>query len=139
MLRRLVPIVGADRLRLMGWLTDRCDLPRLEERLLADQVGAYLIAGTDAALILSVGNAAPDDARALWVESLGGKASLKAKENARIIKDALAECEAIARHSGCTEIRIEAGTRTGLKRRLFTKFGFEVFTFDRFVVLRKAL
>lgn len=139
MLRTLAPIVGEDRERLMGWLGERCDLPRLQERLMADEIGAYLIAGTDAALVLSVGNALPDSARALWVESLGGKASGNPKVNAAVIGAALAECEMIARASDCSEIRIEAGTRTGLKKRLFTKFGFEVFTFERFVVLRKAL
>jgi hypothetical protein len=123
----------------MGWLLERCDLPRLADRLMAGEVGAYLVAGTDAAIVLSVARAAPDNTRTLWVESLGGKASSKPKENTAILAEALAECEMIARASECSEIRIEAGSRTNLKRRLFTKFGFEVFTFDRFEVLRKAL
>lgn len=139
MLRSLAPIVSADRQRLMGWLRERCDLPRLQERLMADEIGAYLIAGTDAALVLSVGNALPDNARALWIESLGGSASSRPKENAALIGAVVADCEQIARLSGCSEIRIEAGNRTSLKKRLFIKFGFEVLDLGRFVVLRKAL
>ncbi len=139
MLRALAPIVGADRPRLMGWLSERCDLPRLQERLMADQIGAYLIAGTDAALVLSVATALPDNAKALWIESLGGKASWKPKDNALLIEAALNDCAQIARLSGCSEIRIEAGNRTALKKRLFIKFGFEVLDLGRFVVMRKAL
>lgn len=139
MLRCLAPIVGDERARLMDWLGERCDLPRLQERLMADEVGAYLIAGTDAALVLSVGTALPDNARALWIESLGGRASWKPKDNALLIDAVLNDCEQIGRLSGCSEIRIEAGNRTALKKRLFIKFGFEVLDLGRFVVMRKAL
>ncbi len=138
MLRCLVPIVGDDRQRLIGWLSERCDLPRLQERLMADELGAYLIAGTDAALVLSVGTAEAN-ARALWIQSLGGSASFRPKDNAHLIGRVIDDCEQIATASECSEIRIEAGNRTALKKRLFTKFGFEVATFGQFTVLRKVL
>lgn len=137
-LETLVPIVGGDLERLHQWLTERCDLPGLLERLRAGRASAYLIAGTDAALVLSVGTT-PEGSRGLWIESLGGASPMQPKANFAAISNVLTDCVKIASKSGCSEIRIEAGTRGALKQRLFARVGFILITSGNHAVMRRTL
>lgn len=135
----LVCIEPANLFDEMGWILARCDLPQVEDKLLNGKAGAYRISGTDAALILSVGTTIDTNVSALWITSLGGAAGWRPHRNKQILASVLDDCEAIARASNCTEIRIEAGTRTGLKLRLFQAFGFEAKRLPHTIVMRKAL
>jgi hypothetical protein len=135
----LICIEPANLVEEMGWILARCGLPQVEGDLLNGRAGAYRIAGTDAALILSAGRTVDTDVPALWITSLGGVAGWRPHRNKQILAAALEDCEAIARASNCTEIRIEAGTRTGLKLRLFQNFGFEAKRLPTTIVMRKAL
>jgi hypothetical protein len=122
-----------------AWLSARCRLPGFWERLATQASEAFQIRGTDAALILSVGLTKDTGKQALWIEALGGKVSDRPRQNAALIGAVIEDCETIARGTGCTEIRIEAGTRTALKTRLFRRFGFVETDAEGALVMRKEL
>lgn len=135
----LSQIIGDDLFRTMGWLEAKCELPDLSGRLSRGEVGAFLITGTDAALILSVAIARDSGRRGLWVEALGGSVGGSPKKNKTLIGSVLKDCEVLARASECTEIRIETSTRSALKLRLFTTFGFEPVVAADVRVMRKVI
>jgi hypothetical protein len=78
-------------------------------------------------------------ARALWVEALGGSAPFRPHQNLDVIRATFADCDEIAKASGCSEIRIEANNRTALKKRLFEQFGFVAETILGSTVMRKVV
>ena len=123
----------------MAWLEARCDLPELRGRLMRNEVGAFYIDGTQAALVLSVGTARDSGQQGLWIESLGGSVGSAHQKNKALLRSVLMDCETLARASNCMEIRIEEGTRTQLKKRLFVAFGFEPLDVSGATVMRKAL
>jgi hypothetical protein len=114
-------------------------LPRLRERLERGESRAFHIVGTDAVLVLAVGQTKDTGAVALWIECLGGRVGYRPKENSAVLTQVLRDCDAIARLADCTEIRIEAARRLPLKERLFVRHGFERTAALGKPLMRKAL
>lgn len=136
MFRALEPV--ADLSALTG-LEARLDMPGMMDRLTQGHAGAYLIAGVNAAIVMSVGVSKDTHARALWIEALGGEVGFVPHRNRRLIAAVIEDAADIGRLSQCTEIRIEANTRSALKRRLFRSFGFDAVTFGTATYMRKGL
>ena len=139
MIERLAPISFEAACEVWGWLEPRCPLPRLRERLESGESRAFHIVDTDAVLVLAAGKAKDTGAVALWIECLGGHVGYRAKDNARLLKTVLTDCNEIARLAGCTDIRIEAANRLPLKERLFARHGFERTTVLGKPLMRKAV
>lgn len=133
----LLPIV--DPISEWEWLAERCDLPRLFQRLSTNQIGAYRLVGSDAALILAVNTTKDTGQRALWALSLGGVVGRRPKDNLRLMGAALRDSEEIARCSDCKAIRIEPGTRPEWKPKLLPLFGFEPLTIEGVTIMQKVL
>lgn len=95
----------------------------------------FRIGGTDATIKVSVGQTSDTDAYAFWIEALEGRVGFRPKANLALMAVIIAECEGMARQFGCTEMRVEFGTRMGWKARLLPALGFE----DNSSVMRKEL
>lgn len=122
-----------------NWISERCSLPRLLARLASREAVAFRLKGTDAALVLSTAWTADTGKPALWIECVGGTVSNRPKDNLRIMRAVLAECEALATRFKCKELRIEGGSRAGWKLRLLPALGFERIELPSGFVMRKAL
>lgn len=121
------------------WLSARTDLPRAVERFENGEVGVYKIGEEDAALILSVGRASGSGVRALWAESLGGRAANKIAKLRSVFHGVMQDIEAIAQSSQCQEIRVELTEKAQWKRKALARVGFEVVTTGAAMTMRKAL
>ena len=107
------------------WLAERCDLPRVLDRLHSGEAAAFRV-GKDAALIASISTTKDSGVMALWVEDLGGDVGFRPHENARLITDTIERLSAIASRNGCKELRIECNGRRGWKDAILPRLGFKI-------------
>lgn len=117
----------------------RFDSPNFRKRIASGVAALFRIAGTDAALMLSVGITKDSGIKALWIEGVEGSVGLRPHANLRLMQGILGQCEAMARYFGCREVRIEANSRQGWKLRLLPKFGFELTRVPGANVMRKVI
>lgn len=114
-------------------------MPNLRERLASGIAVAFRIVGTDAALVISTGTTKDSGASALWIEGVGGNIGFRPHQNRDLIRHVVGECEALAHRLGCSEMRIEAGSRLGWKARLLPTLGFQTAHVAGATFMRKAI
>lgn len=99
--------------------------PHLSEKLNSGWAGEFHISGTDAALVLSVGQTVDTNKTAVWVDDLRGKVGWRPRQNLQLMNRVLRRVAIIARALNASEIRIECETRQGWQKALLPRLGFQ--------------
>lgn len=113
--------------------------PHLSEKLNSGWAGEFHITGTEADLVLSVGQTVDSHKRALWVDDLRGKVGWRPRDNMLRMRLVLQRCAVIAEALGASELRIECEARDGWQKTILPRLGFEAICVNQKPVYRLAV